>query len=377
MDWKTACKIAAPAAACAGAFAFLIAPGHATRAQKAPFVYRNYAHRGLHTEDGTVPENSLPAFRAAAEAGYAVEMDVHLTADDQLVVFHDDTLERMCGVPGVIDDFTLAELRALRLGDTDCVIPTFAEALEALGGRVPLLLEVKRGHNNRRLCALTLAALRTYGGPYCVESFDPTIVAWFRRNAPDILRGQLSQPPKDYGKALNKPAAAIVGNVLTNVIARPQFIAYKIGPKPLSVRLCEAMGAVRAGWTSRAWTHEHDYDIVIFEHYRPIPETLIDAGCAITGCGPAFAYMFMEALADGGVKCGLPRAKAIRYAAQMLAGSAEMVLQSGKHPEQLKDDVCSPGGSTIAGVDALEQRGFRGSCIAAVDAAFEKTRQLG
>lgn len=121
MNWKTACKIAAPAAACAGAFAFLVAPGHATRAQKAPFLYRNYAHRGLHTEDGTVPENSLPAFRAAAEAGYAVEMDVHLTADDQLVVFHDDTLDRMCGVPGVIDDFTLAELRALRLGDTDCV----------------------------------------------------------------------------------------------------------------------------------------------------------------------------------------------------------------------------------------------------------------
>lgn len=115
-------------------------------------------------------------------------------------------------------------------------------------------------------------------------------------------------------------------------------------------------------------------DAGIVDH---IPETLIDAGCAITGCGPAFAYMFMEALADGGVKCGLPRAKAIRYAAQMLAGSAEVVLQSGKHPEQLKDDVCSPGGSTIAGVDALEQRGFRGSCIAAVDAAFEKTRQLG
>ena len=196
-------------------------------------------------------------------------MDVHLTADDRLVVFHDDTLERMCGVQGVIDDFTLAELRALRLGKTECVIPTFAEALEALGGRVPLLLEVKRGHDNRRLCALTLEALRTYTGPYCVESFDPTIVAWFRRNAPDILRGQLSQPPKEYGTALSKPAAAIVGNVLTNVIARPQFIAYKIGPKPLSVRLCEAMGAVRAGWTSRAWTHERDYDIVIFERYRP------------------------------------------------------------------------------------------------------------
>lgn len=109
----------------------------------------------------------------------------------------------------------------------------------------------------------------------------------------------------------------------------------------------------------------------------PVPEHLIDAGCAITGCGPAFAYMFIEALADGGVKCGLPRAKAVRYAAQMLAGSAEMVLHSGKHPELLKDEVCSPGGSTIAGVDALEQHAFRGSCIAAVEAAFEKTRRLG
>ncbi|MFR5422075.1 MAG: hypothetical protein ACLTG4_09160 [Oscillospiraceae bacterium] len=102
--------------------------------------------------------------------------------------------------------------------------------------------------------------------PYCVESFDPTIVAW---PAQRLIFAASFQPAAEYGKALNKPAAAIVGNVLTNVIARPQFIAYKIGPKPLSVRLCEAMGAVRAGWTSRAWTHEHDYDIVIFEHYRP------------------------------------------------------------------------------------------------------------
>ena len=228
-----------------------------------------------------MPENSLPAFRAAAEAGYAVEMDVHLTADDQLVVFHDDTLERMCGVPGVIDDFTLAELRALRLGDTDCVIPTFAEALEALGGRVPLLLEVKRGHNNRRLCALTLAALRTYGGPYCVESFDPTIVAWFRRNAPDILRGQLSQPPKDYGKALNKPAAAIVGNVLTNVIARPQFIAYKIGPKPLSGAprggrwRCAPAGRAAPGRTSAIMTSSSSSTTAPAHGSTPISERVI------------------------------------------------------------------------------------------------------
>ena len=108
-----------------------------------------------------------------------------------------------------------------------------------------------------------------------------------------------------------------------------------------------------------------------------IDEKLIDAASAVSGCGPAYAYMFIEALADGGVKCGLPRAKAIRYAAQVLLGSAEMVLQSGKHPELLKDEVCSPGGSTIAGVAALEEHGFRSACIDAVDAAYEKTKKLG
>lgn len=108
-----------------------------------------------------------------------------------------------------------------------------------------------------------------------------------------------------------------------------------------------------------------------------LPEHLIDAACAISGCGPAYAYLFIEALADGGVKCGLPRAKAIAYAARMLAGSAALVLETGKHPELLKDEVCSPGGSTIAGVATLEDRAFRGACVAAVEAAFRRTKELG
>ena len=108
-----------------------------------------------------------------------------------------------------------------------------------------------------------------------------------------------------------------------------------------------------------------------------LPESLIDAGCAISGCGPAYVYLFIEALADGGVACGLPRDKAMTYAAQTLMGAAEMVLNSGSHPGALKDAVCSPAGSTIQGVRALEMGGFRSTAMEAVLAAYEKTRELG
>ena len=108
-----------------------------------------------------------------------------------------------------------------------------------------------------------------------------------------------------------------------------------------------------------------------------LEERLIDAGSAVSGCGPAFVDLFVEALADGGVACGLPRATALELAAQMTAGSARLILASGQHPGVLKDQVCSPGGSTIIGVKALEDGAFRATVMEAVVAAFEKTRALG
>ena len=107
-----------------------------------------------------------------------------------------------------------------------------------------------------------------------------------------------------------------------------------------------------------------------------IPESQMDVGSAVSGCGPAFVDLFIEALADGGVACGLPRAQAMEFAAQMVVGSARLVLESGKHPGALKDAVCSPAGSTIQGVRALENAGFRSAVMEAVIAAYEKTRSL-
>ncbi|MCI9511109.1 MAG: pyrroline-5-carboxylate reductase [Oscillibacter sp.] len=110
--------------------------------------------------------------------------------------------------------------------------------------------------------------------------------------------------------------------------------------------------------------------------FSALPERLIDAGSAVSGCGPAFADLFLEALADGGVACGLSRAQAMELAAQMLLGSARLALKSKQHPGALKDAVCSPGGSTIQGVRALEAAGFRSAVMEAVIAAYEKTLEL-
>ena len=109
----------------------------------------------------------------------------------------------------------------------------------------------------------------------------------------------------------------------------------------------------------------------------PIDESLIDAATAVSGCGPAFAYLMIDAMADGGVACGLPRADALRYAAQTMIGAAQMVLETGKHPAQLKNEVCSPGGSTIQGVRTLEQRAVPAALMDAVILSYEKSAALG
>ena len=266
---KKAAAIGGCAAAAAGLPVFLLAPGKATKRQKAPFYGRSFAHRGLHTEDKSVPENSLEAFRLAGRAGYGVELDVQLTKDGQVVVFHDDTLDRVCGVPGKLADKSYDELKLLSLCGTNQRIPLLTEVLEVYQGRGPLLVELKTGSRNRELCEKTYAILSDYPGEVCIESFNPFIVRWFRLHAKDIVRGQLATWPKDYEGSVSRGKAFLLSRCLLNFLARPQFIAYRAGIRPLGVQLSEAMGAMNFVWTARNERAERGRDAVIFEFYRP------------------------------------------------------------------------------------------------------------
>lgn len=260
--------VPAAAALAAAAAVFLVAPEKPKKDLTRPFSGRNFAHRGLYKRDGSIPENSLPAFAAAAQAGYGVELDVHLTADDEVVVFHDDDLSRMCGVSGRIEDMFMCELDTMRLLDTGCRIPRLSEVFEALDG-APVILEIKRALRRDELCCRVLDLIDGYKGDVCVESFDPMIVCWFRKHAPDLLRGQLSCRQDRFGGEVSRPTAFALSNLLLNCVARPNFIAWGIGKKPPTVRMCEAMGAMKVAWTSHSTYNEAGNDAVIFEFYTP------------------------------------------------------------------------------------------------------------
>ena len=256
-----------------GAWLLLIAPGRSTREQKVPFAGRTFAHRGLYRKDQSVPENSLPAFLDAVHAGYGIELDIQLTSDRQIVVFHDDNLKRVCGVDARVDAFTYEELRALPLFDTNQRIPLFSDVLALVDGRVPLIVELKAGGDWRRLCEDSRAMLSAYRGAYCIESFHPGPVHWYRVHAPEVLRGQLSEAYRFSHEWVPWYTAFGMSRLLTNAYTRAQFIAYRIGPRCLSVRVSEWLGAVRVSWTARP---EHDWialtrrsDAIIFEHMRP------------------------------------------------------------------------------------------------------------
>lgn len=250
---------------------YLAAPARSSAGQKARFRGVNFAHRGLHTRDRSVPENSMEAFRLAADKGYGIELDVRLTKDGYVVVFHDDDLSRLCGVDGNVSDYTYSELKTFRLYGTEEMIPLFSDVLALINGRSPILCELKScGRRNRELCEKTYGFISEYRGDVCVESFDPFVLRWFRFVAPELFRGQLAAPAKEYaGTAAGPFAAFLLSRGLANFISRPNFIAYKLGYQPLTIRLAYMLGAGKFAWTSHEPRNEEGKDAVIFEYYKP------------------------------------------------------------------------------------------------------------
>lgn len=243
------------------------------RRDTAPFDRTLYAHRGLHTNDGTVPENSIAAFAAAVQAGFGVELDVQFTADRQIVVFHDNDLKRMCGVDRRVDELTYAELQELRLLDSDQHIPLLSEVLTVLDGAT-LLCEFKamRSYTDASLCEATLPLLEGYKGAVCIESFNPFMVRWFQRHAPHYIRGILSKrfEKGEVAQALRFPLSSL----FTNCLCRPDFIAYQHSDHQQPFfRLCRLFRPMTVAWTVRSMAEaieaKRHFDTIIFEGYLP------------------------------------------------------------------------------------------------------------
>ena len=256
-------------------YLLLVAPRMINRADRTPFMGNVfYAHRGLFDNESEAPENSLAAFRKAVEAGYGMEMDVQLTKDDKLVVFHDASLKRMCGVEGKVWEYTLKELKQFHLAGSKETIPTFEEVLNLVNGRVPLIIEYKLDRPLTRVCELGNELLSKYEGVYCVESFHPFALMWYRKHRPDVLRGQLSgNLAKETKSPKLKKVYTLVTYLLTNVLTRPDFIAYDHRyVDNISRRVCKWLGALSVTYTVKSVERyeeiKNDFDLFIFDSCR-------------------------------------------------------------------------------------------------------------
>ena len=234
-----------------------------------------YAHRGYHNKP-TVPENSMAAFRAAVERGWGAELDVHLMKDGNLAVIHDASLLRTVGVDVKIEDLTKADLANYKLEDSEEQIPLLEEVLKLFAGKAPLIIELKAESGNGAALSETVAnMLETYEGDCCVESFDPRVVSWFRKNRPEICRGQLAENFFAGKNKLPFYLRLVLSNLLMNVGTKPDFVAYKFEDRNgLSLRLCRAFWKpMEVSWTIRSKadmeTAEKEGKLVIFEQFDP------------------------------------------------------------------------------------------------------------
>ena len=230
-----------------------------------------YAHRGLHGNG--VPENSMEAFRLALEGGYGIELDVHLMKDGNLAVIHDPSLKRTAGADVLIEDLGIDQLAQYTLEGTQERIPLFRDVLALYDGKAPLIVELKAERGNHAALAKAVCEmLDGYKGVYCLESFDPRVIRWLRKNRPALCRGQLAEnflrSPKSKLPVYLK---FILTHQLENFLVVPDFVSYKFAD-----RKCLGIWLVRKLWRVQgvAWTikTQADHDTAVQEGWLPIFE---------------------------------------------------------------------------------------------------------
>ncbi len=263
-------------------YLLMIMPRMTGRPDRKPHLDVLYAHRGLHDNASEAPENTMAAFKKAVDAGFGIECDVQLTKDGVPVIFHDFTLQRCArcedgNVPkGKVVDYTYEELQKFHILNSGEKIPRFEDFLKLVDGRVPLIVELKIELKDLSVCPKVDSLLKDYKGIYCIESFNPLGVFWYRKNRPHVMRGQLSDEfHKDKPEEFKGILYFVLTELLLNFITKPDFIAFNCKyPDSFSLRLCRKLyGCTCAAWTIKSQQQlkeaEDKFDIYIFDSFLP------------------------------------------------------------------------------------------------------------
>lgn len=246
-------------------YLFLIMPNLTRRSELRPFEEYLFAHRGFFNNAFYVPENSLLAFQKAIDYGYGIELDVQLTKDKIPVVIHDDHLNRVSGENVKVADLTFDELSHYKLFQSSESIPSLSQALDLIDGQVPVMIELKVGLSYKETCKRVAYVLKAYKGPYCIISFSPLALQWFKEKMPHVIRGQLSTNFfKDHIQS-TPSVQFILSHLLLNFLSRPDFISYNYKYTPnLSLAICKyVFNTPIAMWTVR---DQNQYEL-LFERY--------------------------------------------------------------------------------------------------------------
>lgn len=235
----------------------------------------DYAHRGLHDQNLGIYENTMLAFEKAVENGFGAELDVQLTSDGYLVVFHDFDLKRMCGVEKKVIELTYEQISQIKIMGSDSKIPLLEDVLKIFEGKAPLIVEIKVAKKAADVCKKTNEVLANYKGKYCIESFNPKAVNWYRKNNPAVIRGQLSSNFLRENEDLNIFLKFAMTNLTFNIISKPDFVAYNHNHQDSwALKVYKKLyKKFSVGWTIRS-QKEYDkakkmFDIIIFEGFTP------------------------------------------------------------------------------------------------------------